>query len=397
MTLRNSLCPFLLVLAFAACMPARTAPAAEQGVAASPSPTPRARDLGVPFEGTPGAHNAVTDVPGVRVGHTTLIEGDGARAIRTGVTAILPAPRGQRLFAATFDINGNGEMTGSHLVDEWGLLLSPIVLTNTLSVGAAHEAVVRWSLLRKDHPRVNLPVVAETWDGRLNDIDGLHVRAHHVQQALNQARSGPVAEGNVGGGTGMVAYGFKGGIGTASRVVASPQRWTVGVLVQANHGRRERLRIAGVPVGARIDDLRPELHAPTPIEGSIIVVVATDAPLLPHQLARVAKRAAHGIARTGAISGTWSGDMVLAFSTAAPRRQGEGTMTAEFLVEDGIDRIFEGAVQATEEAIVNALVAAETMVGYRGNRVYELPHDRLEAMMKDRGADPRARSDQISE
>jgi D-aminopeptidase len=353
---------------------------------------PRARELGVPFDGEPGPLNAITDVDGVLVGHATLVSG-GTRpdAARTGVTIILPNRRLAPVFAASFVLNGNGEATGLELVDEWGYLLSPIALTNTIDVGTVRNAIVRWSHANDGAvSTVNLPVVAETWDGTLNAIYEFHVRAEHVVRALESAGGGPVAEGAVGGGTGMVCFELKGGIGTASRIVGTGRdaRHVVGTLVQTNFGKREELRIAGVPVGRHLRGLRPEIRAADrpPADGSIIVVVATDAPLLPHQLRRVAKRAALGLARCGSTASTHSGDIVIAFSTVAPEPANEdGLRRTSFLGETRIDAVFRATVESVEEAIVNALVAGETMVGRHGNRVHALPHDRLRAILREHG------------
>jgi len=356
---------------------------------------PRARDLGVPFEGQPGPHNAITDVAGVLVGHTTLISGDGALEVgrgpvRTGVTAILPTGRTNRpVFAATSTLNGNGEMTGTLWIQESGFLEEPILLTNTRSVGLVHDAAWAWRLERGFHTGrgrhdfAALPVVAETWDGRLNDIHGNHVTRSHVFAALDGATSGPVAEGNVGGGTGMVCYRFKGGIGTASRRAGG--RYTIGALVQANYGLREDLIVAGVPVGRELTDLQPRILSTLPQgEGnSIVVVVATDAPLLPHQLKRLCQRVPLGIARLGGYGHNSSGDLFLAFSTVESRPgDSEDVRLAPMLANDSIDPLLLATVQATEEAIVNALVAAETMTGINGNTVYALPHERLRAVLK---------------
>jgi D-aminopeptidase len=355
---------------------------------------PRARDLGVPFDGAPGPLNAVTDVPGVTVGQVTLI-GDVAedpterRKIRTGVTAILPRGRDSLnvpAFGAMFALNGNGEMTGAAWLQESGQLEGPVVLTNTHSVGVARDAVIEWRV-RAGGPDPSgywwsLPVVAETWDGDLNDINGFHVRPEHVQRALDEAKSGPVAEGNVGGGTGMICHEFKCGIGTASRVVRDGGReYVVGALVQANYGTRASLRIAGVPVGAH---LRAEQFTRDSSDnGSIIVVVATDAPLLPHQLERVAKRAGMGLARMGSYSGNGSGDMFIAFSTSNREAlTGQPTAHAAFLSNDSLDPFFEATVQATEEAIVNSMVAARDMEGTDGYRARALPHDELGRLLR---------------
>lgn len=352
---------------------------------------PRARTLGIPFEGTPGRLNAITDVKGVAVGHATIIEREGRNAPRTGVTAVLPENVRNGLFASTFVINGNGEWIGTIYIEETGYLYSPIMLTNTVSVGTVRDAVVKWSRQAYGSERaVNLPVVGETWDGFLNDIYGFHVKEKHVFEALNGAGTGLIAEGNVGGGTGMNCYQFKCGIGTSSRVISQERGgYTVGVLVQANFGTRRDLRVAGIPIGDEFSELMPEEKTPTNEDSSILIVVATDAPLLPHQLKRVAKRAALGLARNGSIADTESGDIVLAFSTATtnafvPEGQPTGnanTSLTMFLQEPPLDNIFEATVQATEEAIVNALVAGETMVGVDGNRVYAIPHDKLREVL----------------
>ncbi len=370
----------------------------------------RSRALGLPFPGTPGALNAITDVSGVTVGHATLIAGNGRLVrgkgpVRTGVTAVFP--RGKQssdpAFAAFVSLNGNGEMTGTHWLRESGFLTGPVMITNTLSVGVVRDAVVQWAL-RQGWPSwdFSLPVVAETWDGGLNDIEGFHVRAEHAFQALDAAAGGRVAEGNVGGGTGMVCHDFKGGIGTASRrLPAEAGGYTVGVLVQCNYGDRSRLSVLGVPVGAEITDLeacsvlpadpkQPERYpacgagaAPEREAGSIIVIVATDAPLLPHQLERVARRAGLGVGRMGGLGEDSSGDIFLAFSTANPGAAGDaGTQTLSMLPNGRIDPIFEAAVSATEEAIVNAMLAAETMTGADGNRVFALPAERLVGVMR---------------
>jgi D-aminopeptidase len=358
---------------------------------------PRARDLGVPFDGSPGSLNAITDVTGVEVGHTTLISGEGALVrgkgpVRTGVTAILPKGRAfrDRVFAGWYSLNGNGEMTGTTWVEESGFLGSPILITNTHSVGVVRDAVIEWNVQRGRADGYSgdfsLPVVAETWDGFLNDIDGFHVTKTHVFQALDGARGGRVAEGNVGGGTGMICHGFKGGIGTASRVLRTEDGgYTIGVLVQANYGSRDLLTIAGVPVGREITDLRRVSTPPLRDEdaGSIIVVVATDAPLLPHQLKRLARRVPLGIGIVGGRGGNTSGDIFIVFSTA----NAEGSKTTDLatvtmLPNERITPLFDATVQATEEAIVNALVAAETMTGVDGHTVYALPHDRLKDVLR---------------
>jgi L-aminopeptidase/D-esterase-like protein len=352
----------------------------------------RARDLGIPFEGTPGPLNAITDIAEVEVGHTTLIRGEGKLIVgqgpvRTGVTAILP--RGRRSldpsFAAWFSLNGNGEMTGTTWIDESGMLDGPIMLTNTHSVGVVRDAVVEW-LVRRD-PKIAwaLPVVAETYDGFLNDINGFHVKKEHVVAAIDAARSGPVAEGNVGGGTGMRLYRFKGGIGTSSRKLPEQQGgYTVGVLVQANYGQREHLRIAGIPVGRETPDLLPtQGSGEGGRDGSIIIVVATDAPLMSHQLRSVVKRSALGLARNGGIAEHTSGDIFIAFSTANPLAGRTSPVARlDMLNNDRLTPLLNATVQATEEAIINALVAAKDMTGINGNQVFAIPHDRLREVLK---------------
>jgi len=352
---------------------------------------PRARDLGVPFDGIPGPLNAITDVAGVEVGHTTLISGEGrlqvgSGPVRTGVTAVLPRGRASSdpVFAAWFSLNGNGEMTGTTWVEESGFLEGPVMITNTHSVGVVRDAVVAWRV-KKGQPADSeywwsLPVVAETWDGYLNDINGFHVKPEHVFRALDAARSGPVPEGNVGGGTGMVCHEFKGGIGTASRKLSAKDGGhTVGVLVQCNYGLRDQLRIAGVPVGREVRD-----HMVYSQEnGSIIVVVATDAPLLPHQLKRLARRVSLGLARNGSVSGNGSGDIFIAFSTANPgAAQATGPRSLSMVPNDQMGGLFSATVEATEEAVVNALVAAHTMTGADSHTVIALPHDRLRDALK---------------
>ena len=370
-----------------------------------PAQTVRARALGVPFEGTPGALNAITDVGGVEVGYATLISGEGKLEVgkgpvRTGVTAILP--RGHNslndpVYAGVFSLNGNGEMTGTAWVEESGFLEGPVVITNTHSVGVVRDAVIAWRLHHGAADATgywwSLPVIAETWDGYLNDINGFHVKPEHVAQALDSAKSGPIAEGSVGGGTGMICYEFKGGTGTASRVVelkesapgqtaaAPPARtYTVGALVQANCGRRPQLTIAGVPVGKEI----PENAVFSKENGSIIITIATDAPLLPHQLKRLARRASLGLARTGSVSGNGSGDLFLAFSTANPGAANPDapTRSVQTVPNDRMDPFFTATVQAVEEAIVNALVANQSMTGADNHHVDALPHDRLRDALK---------------
>ncbi len=358
------------------------------------TPKPRARDLGIPFDGTPGKYNAITDVAGVEVGYKTLIEGSGKLVVgkgpvRTGVTAIFPKGKGSfdRVFAAWFTLNGNGEMTGTTWVDESGGLGSPILITNTHSVGVVRDAVIEWyakKMKSSDYSGdVSLPVVAETWDGFLNDINGFHVKKEHVFEAMESAASGPIREGNVGGGTGMVVHNFKGGTGSSSRKLDIKQGgYTVGVLVQANYGSRALLSIAGVPVGKEITDLMP-VDKEDKDQGSIIVVVATDAPLLPHQLERIVKRVSLGIGVMGGRGGNSSGDIFIAFSTANPEvSKNEGIAHLEMLPNDRITPLFEATAAATEEAIVNAMIAAETMEGVNGNKVYAIPHDRLIFILK---------------
>jgi L-aminopeptidase/D-esterase-like protein len=356
---------------------------------------PRARELGVPFDGTPGPLNAITDMPGVQVGHTTLVSGEGQLKVgqgpvRTGVTAILPRGKtNDPVFAGWYALNGNGEMTGTTWVQESGFLEGPVMLTNTHSVGLVRDAVVAWvhqeGLYNPIFADVfwGLPVVAETYDGALNDINGFHVQREHVFAALNNAAGGPVAEGNVGGGTGMVCHEFKGGVGTASRKLDSG--YTVGALVQANYGVRRNLTLGGVPVGRELTELQPVYNSNTDSAGgsSIIVVLATDAPLLPHQLQRLARRAPLGIARVGGMGANSSGDIFIAFSTANPgAAQRQGLVNLEMLPNDLMTPLFEATAFATEEAIVNALAAAETMSGINGNTVYALPHERLRQVLK---------------
>ena len=352
---------------------------------------PRARDLGIPFTGAPAVLNSITDVNGVEVGYATLISGEGRSAIRTGVTAILPQGKNfaGRVFAAWHTLNGNGEMTGTTWVEESGGLGTPIMITNTHSVGIVRDAVIEWGTRKSAGGSysgdLSLPVVAETYDGFLNDINGFHVKKEHVFQALNSAAGGAIAEGNVGGGTGMIAHQFKAGTGTSSRkVTAADGGYTVGVLVQANYGYRGLLRIAGVPVGAEITDLMPAPGKRDEGQGSIIVVVATDAPLLPHQLKRLVKRVSLGIGNVGGRGENSSGDIFIAFSTAnaVEASKDSGVSNLTMLPNDRINPLFWATVQATEEAIVNAMVAAETMKGLNGNTIHALPHDRLRDILK---------------
>lgn len=358
---------------------------------------PRARDLGVPFEGTPGPLNAITDVAGVEVGHTTLISASGPLKVglgpvRTGVTAVLPRGRDNSdpVFAGWFTENGNGEMTGTTWVEESGFLEGPVMITNTHSVGVVRDAVIAWRV-KHGQPKESeywwsLPVVAETWDGWLNDTNGFHVHPEDVFHAIDTARGGPVPEGNVGGGTGMICYEFKGGIGTASRKLPTKEGgYTVGVLLQCNHGDREQLRIAGAPVGKEITQNPVWASAGSPVRdmGSIIVVVATDAPLLPHQLKRIARRVTLGLGRNGAIAGNGSGDIFIAFSTANRGAFNYSKIThPEMMANDQLDSLFEATVQAVEEAEVNAMVAAQTMVGRDGHQAIGLPHEQLRQVLK---------------
>ena len=384
------LCALVLLVAFTA-------------LAHEPIPAPpkieRARDLGIPFDGTPGKFNAITDVPGVEVGYTTLISGEGKLEcgkgpVRTGVTAILPrglSEMNDSVFAGYFSLNGNGEMTGTTWVEESGFLEGPIVLTNTHSVGVARDAVIAWRLAHGGPDAEgfawSLPVVAETWDGWLNDVDGFHVKPEHVARAIETAHGGAIEEGSVGGGTGMICYEFKGGIGTASRIVAAvadrgpseTKQYTIGVLVQANCGRRPQLTIRGIEIGKKIPGAVYKKET-----GSIIIVIATDAPLLPHQLKRLARRASLGLARTGSVSGNGSGDLFIAFSTANPHAADSSppTRTIETMPNDLMDPLFTATVEATEEAIINALVDNHDMTGRDDHKVPALPHDRLREIFK---------------
>jgi D-aminopeptidase len=370
---------------------------------------PRARDLGIPLDGTPGTLNAITDVAGVEVGHTTIIRGEGKLVrgqgpVRTGVTAVLPRGRNSddNVMAAWFTLNGNGEMTGTTWVEESGFLGGPIMITNTHSVGIVHDAVIEWIVQRGKSFDWSLPVVAETWDGTLNDINGFHVTKEHTFAALDSARSGRVTEGNVGGGTGMICHGFKGGIGTASRKLETGG-WTVGVLVQCNYGGRRALRIAGTPwaslpdwqepaacysidppAGSRLPRCGQAPGREEPAEmGSIIIVVATDAPLLPHQLKRLVKRASLGIGRMGGIGANSSGDIFVAFSTANPASDvASGTATVKMLSNNEINGLFQATIDATEESILNAMLAATDMTGADGVRIPALPHDKVKELLR---------------
>ena len=378
----------LLFLPIAPAREPQTSPPATQSI--------RARALGIPFDGTTGTLNAITDVAGVEVGYTTLIIGEGKLdvgkgPIRTGVTVILP--RGKTddpVYAGVFSLNGNGEMTGTAWVEEGGFLEGPIAITNTHSVGVVRDAIIDWRVKKGGADPGgffwSLPVVAETWDGFLNDVNGFHVKPEHVFAALDSAHGGAIDEGSVGGGTGMVCYEFKGGTGTASRKIEmrekkdAPSRlFTVGVLVQANFGRRAQLTIAGLPVGKEIPGQVYKRET-----GSCIAVVATDAPLLPHQLKRLARRVSLGLARTGTVSGNGSGDLFLAFSTANPAASNPDKITrsVETIPNDRLDPIFDATVQATEEAVVNALIDNQSMTGRDDHRVEALPHDRLRELLK---------------
>ena len=359
---------------------------------------PRARDLGIPFDGTTGAINAITDVSGVTVGHTTLISGEGKLQVgkgpvRTGVTAVLPRGKDSMtdpVFAGWWSLNGNGEMTGTTWLEESGFLEGPVMITNTHSVGVVRDAVIQWRVTHGQPDATgywwSLPVVAETWDGWMNDINGFHVKPEHALRAIDSAASGAVLEGNVGGGTGMVCNEFKGGIGTASRTLTAKEGgYTVGVLVQCNFGRRANLRIAGVPVGREIPE--EQVYSADSFGdreyGSIIVVVATDAPLVAHQLKRVARRVSLSLGRLGSISGNGSGDIFIAFSTANPgAASADRVVDLKMLPNDKIEPIFAATVQATEEAVVNAMIAAETMTGIDNHRVIAIPHDKLRAVLK---------------
>lgn len=357
--------------------------------------TARARDLGIPFDGIPGKYNAITDVPGVEVGYKTLISGEGKLEcgkgpVRTGVTVILPKGKTDQNYSASwFSLNGDGEMTGIPFIEDYGIGSGPIGITNTYSVGIVRDAIGEWCFKKfsksdfKDFS-FGLPVVGETWDGALNDINGFHIKKEHAWQALDGAKSGKVPEGNVGGGTGMALYYFKGGSGTASRIFTIDSvQYTLGVFVQANFGRRDELTVAGVPVGKEIEDLKPIFKEVKKKDGSIIVIVATDAPLLPGQLKLVAKRITHGIARTGTYSHNGSGEIFLALSTAAPRYNSENSEEIWRVIPKWLlDPVFKATVEATEEAIINVLVAAEDMEGINGNKLFALPHDRLKEIMK---------------
>ncbi|KMJ45678.1 aminopeptidase [Xenorhabdus khoisanae] len=359
----------------------------------------RARELGIPFAGIPGKYNAITDVSGVKVGYSTIIEGDGKLEVgkgpvRTGVTAILP--RGKKfspVFSSIFSLNGNGDMTGSQWVEESGFLETPILITNTHSVGVVRDSTISWmfdnNLISplKDDLFWLLPVVAETWDGILNDINGMHVKKEHVYNALNSAKSGKIEEGNVGGGTGMNLFDFKGGTGTSSRILDKKDGgYTVGVLVQGNFGDRNDLIISGIPVGKEIKDFDLIYHGDKKKlkdVGSIIAVVATDAPLAPHQLNKIAKRVSLGLARVGGVARNTSGEIFIAFSTANNDAfSREEVRTIKILPNDKLDPLYEATINATEEAVINAMFAAKTMVGRNGNTSYAIPKDRVKEILK---------------
>ena len=356
---------------------------------------PRARDLGIPFAGETGTHNAITDIAGVTVGYETIIDDLGdKKAVRTGVTAILPRgelTNSQPAFGGWFSLNGNGEMTGTTWVEESGFVEGPIMITNTHSVGAVHEGTIKWRFENGAADSSgywwSLPVIAETWDGYLNDINGFHVRPHHAAAAIEAAKGGPVEEGNIGGGTAMVCFEFKCGSGTSSRVImAAGEEYTVGVFVQANFGNRGQLLVAGVPVGQQLqDNMVYSEEAPAVDDtGSIIIVVGTDAPLMPHQLKRLARRAALGLSRTGSTAGNGSGDIFIAFSTANEgANQAARNVEIATLPNENIAPLFVATVQATEEAIINALVAGRTMTGNRGNTVDAIDHEKLQSVLRD--------------
>lgn len=356
---------------------------------------PRARDLSIPFDGVPGLYNSITDVPGIEVGYKTLISGSGKLQygkgpIRTGVTVILPKGKSNTSYpAAWFSLNGDGEMTGLPYIEDYGMGSGPIGITNTNSVGVVRDAIGEWSFKKFSNGAMvdfafGLPVVGETWDGALNDINGFHVQKEQVWEALDSARSGKIQEGNVGGGTGMVLYGFKGGSGTSSRVFTLDSvQYSLGVFVQANFGRRSELTISGVPVGKEIQDKKAIVNEMQRKDGSIIAIVATNAPLLPGQLKLVAKRVSHGIARTGTYSHNGSGEIFLALSTATPEYNKESTEESwKVIPKWSMDPVFKATVEATEEAIINVLIAAQDMEGINGNKLFAIPHERLRQVMK---------------
>jgi D-aminopeptidase len=357
-------------------------------------PKLRARELGVPFDGKTGQYNAITDVPGVLVGYKTLIKGSGKLKtgkgpVRTGVTVILPKGKSNmHVPAAWFSLNGDGEMTGTTYIEDYGTTSGPIGITNTYSVGVVRDAIGEWNYKNFSEGDVvdfsfGLPVVAETFDGILNDINGLHVTKKDVFEALDGAKGGNVAEGNVGGGTGMSLFLFKGGSGTSSRIIKiDTASYTIGAFVQGNFGGRKDMTIAGIPVGREITDLMPIINTKEK-DGSIIVVVATDAPLLPSQLKQIAKRASLGVGRTGGLGRNSSGDIFLAFSTQTPKANAKVTIeTWQSVPKDYLDKLYQATIEATEEAIINALVAAETMDGINGNTIYALPPSRLQEVLK---------------
>jgi L-aminopeptidase/D-esterase-like protein len=351
----------------------------------------RARDLGIPFDGIPGKLNSITDVEGVAVGFSTIIKGD---SIRTGVTAIFPrgiekAFKNQPCFANWFNLNGNGEMTGIHWLTESGYLTTPILITNTNSVGIVRDSVIKWFLERNDSTlmvdieEISLPVIAETYDGYLNDINGFHVKEQHVFEALDSAKgsNSSIEEGNVGGGTGMITFGFKAGTGTSSRFIES-LNYTIGVLVQSNFGSKEQMIIAGVPVGEELLKMEQNSTVSGKDAGSIIVILATDASLLPHQLKRLATRISLGIGKLGGIGGDSSGDIFLAFSTATISNTNSIIRSTEFLINNQMNLLFEATIQCVEEAILNAMIAAETMIGYNGQKVEAISHKHLIKILK---------------
>lgn len=365
---------------------------------------PRARDIGIPFEGTPGKWDAITDVPGVEVGYSTIISGSGKNyagkgPVRTGVTAIFPNGKVNHhpVFANWYTLNGNGEMTGTTWITESGFLETPVLITNTNSVGVTRDAVLKWFVEKNwygnEQGWYTYPVVAETWDGGMNDIYGFQVKESNVYEAMNTATTGPVKEGNIGGGTGMLCLGFKGGSGTSSRVVTiDGKQYTLGAFVQSNFGRKKNLTIAGVPVGQELKDtLNYEMHGLANShhqegDGSIIVVIATDAPLLPHQLKRLAERVALGVGRVGGRGENSSGDIFIAFSTANPDAfNRDKSVQVEMLPNDKCNPLYEATVQSVEEAIINAMVAAENMEGVNGNKAYALPHDAVIRLLKKHG------------
>jgi D-aminopeptidase len=353
---------------------------------------PRARALGIPFDGTPGTYNAITDVDGVTVGYSTLIADESSKAIRTGVTAILPRQGNsvdKPVFAGVFSLNGNGEMTGTLWIDESGFLEGPVLITNTHSVGIVRDAAIQWRIKQGQADASgywwSLPVVAETWDGYLNDINGFHVRPEHVFAALESAHGGAIAEGNVGGGTGMICHEFKCGTGTSSRVVkVDGTTYKVGALVQANYGSRGELRIAGAPLGKHMRNDMVWKDEPEDV-GSIIIVVATDAPLLPHQLKRLARRAALGLARNGSYAGNGSGDIFIAFSTANEAAGQVATANLRALGNEQMDPLFIGTTQVVEESIINAMMAAETLVGREGNKAVAIDKKEMQKLLKQYG------------